>query len=234
MGVYRIHSVCSFVCPSVCSSFWKICALNFILVWRWLTIFSTWVYHNETVCHVHSWSQYDVALWPQGPINRVFDVFSCLAHNCFFIWHRHSIFGTWVYYHKRTCCVDMMLTIDLMALCKGHSFLSFDIVVLYLACECIIIVWGVMYIHNLYDLELWHQYRNYIFTMNLSLEKLSLLFGIGIPNFDIRVYYYETTCVHFLTFVWPSPLTYMWGRGGSLMSFTHSFYLVVINLQEGV
>ena len=35
-----------FLCP----------AHDFILVWHWLTIFGTWVYHPETMCCVLSWS----------------------------------------------------------------------------------------------------------------------------------------------------------------------------------
>ena len=42
--------------------------------------------------------------------------------------------------------------------------------------------------------DLWHQYWNNIFIMNLSLARLSLLFDIGIPNFRIWVYHHETIC----------------------------------------
>ena len=70
------------VCPSVCAD--SCPAHNFFMVWHWLTIFGTWVYNHETMCRVHSWSRYDLELWPQGQIYRVFDMFSCLAHNFFF------------------------------------------------------------------------------------------------------------------------------------------------------
>ena len=33
-------------------------------------------------------------------IYRVFDIFSCPAHNFFLVWHWPTIFGTWVYHHK--------------------------------------------------------------------------------------------------------------------------------------
>ena len=76
------------VCPDSCP------AHNFFMVWHWLTIFGTWVYHHETMCRGHSWSRYNLELWPQGQIYRVFDMFSCPAHNFFFrltlayhIWH---------------------------------------------------------------------------------------------------------------------------------------------------
>ena len=35
------------------------------------------------MCRVHSWSRYDLELWPQGQIYKVFDMFLCLAHNYF-------------------------------------------------------------------------------------------------------------------------------------------------------
>ena len=40
------------VCPSVCAD--SCPAHNFFMVWHWLTIFGTWVYHHETMCRVHS------------------------------------------------------------------------------------------------------------------------------------------------------------------------------------
>ena len=48
---------------------------NYFLIWHWLTIFSTWVYHHEKMWHVNSRSQFDVDLWPQGQIYRLL---SCL------------------------------------------------------------------------------------------------------------------------------------------------------------
>ena len=44
---------------------------NFLGVWHWLTIFGTWVNHHETMCRVHSWSRYNLDLWPQGQIYRL-------------------------------------------------------------------------------------------------------------------------------------------------------------------
>ena len=71
--------------------------ITFFLVWHWATIFGTWVYHHKTICRVHSWSRYDLELWPQGQIFRVFDKFSCPAHNFFLVWHWPTVYGTWVY-----------------------------------------------------------------------------------------------------------------------------------------
>ena len=180
-------------------------------VWHWLTVFGTWVYDHETMCHVHSWSRYDLELFK---IYRVFEMFSCPAHNSFLVWHWLTIFGTWLY-HKTMChihlwsrfdvdlwppgqiyrllsclhvwpvtsvsfdigipylahgsitireCIkyihdpDMTLTFDLNVkfigfmtwLCVQASvFLSFDIVILCLARECITMVQCVSYIHEL-------------------------------------------------------------------------------------
>ena len=45
-------------------------------IWHWLTIFSTCVYHHKTMCSIHSWSRFDIDLWPQGQIYRFL---SCLC-----------------------------------------------------------------------------------------------------------------------------------------------------------
>ena len=68
-GVYRNHSVCPSVFLSVCAD--SCLAHNFCLVWHCIII--RW-------CRVHSWSRYDLELWPQGQIYTVFDMFSCPAH----------------------------------------------------------------------------------------------------------------------------------------------------------
>ena len=98
-------SVCLSICLSVCAD--SCPAHNFFMVWHWLTIFGTWVYHHGTMCRVHSWSRYDLELWPQGQIYRVFDMFLCPAHNFFMVWHwlTCTIFGTWMYHHETMCRV---------------------------------------------------------------------------------------------------------------------------------
>ena len=120
-------SVCLSVCPSVCADLCP--AHNFFMVWHWLTIFGTWVYHHETMCRVHSWSRYDLELWPQGQIYRVFDMFSCPAHNFFLIdiglpYLAHgciTIRQCVAYIHHP----DSMLTFDLKVKFKGfcHVFM---------------------------------------------------------------------------------------------------------------
>ena len=54
-----------------------------------------WVYHHEKMCRVHSWSIYNLELWPQGQIYRIFDMFSWPSYNLFLFWHWLTIFGTW-------------------------------------------------------------------------------------------------------------------------------------------
>ena len=80
-----------------------------------------------------------------------------------------------------------------MALCSGLSFF-----VLW-QCHILFGTWVYHYgtlcgLHswNLYDLDLWSQFQNNIFTLKSG--KISLLFDIGIPNFGIWVYQHETTC----------------------------------------
>ena len=105
------------------------------------------------------------------------------------------------------------------ALWLGHSFLSFDIVKLCLAHECIFITsvksWPLTSISK----------YMYIFTMNLSLARSSLLFDIGIPNFGIWVN-------HHVVYIFDLCMTltcdlYLGSAGGGvLVRFTNSFYLV--------
>ena len=60
---------------------------NFTLLWHWHIKFGTRVYHHETMCLIHSWSQYDINLWVKCQIYWVFDSISCLGHSFFVLWH---------------------------------------------------------------------------------------------------------------------------------------------------
>ena len=76
-GVYKNHSVCLSVCLSVrlSADLWSV--LNLILVRRWLTIFSTEVYHHETMCHAF---MIPIWYWPFDLFLVSFDiVVLCLA-----------------------------------------------------------------------------------------------------------------------------------------------------------
>ena len=50
---------------------------------HWYTIVSTWFYHHEKMCQVHSWSWYDLELRPKGQIYRVNDMALCSGHRFF-------------------------------------------------------------------------------------------------------------------------------------------------------
>ena len=134
-GVYRNYSVCPSVRlsvrPSVLMSV-QICVQPITFLWFDIGLP---VYQHETMCRVHSWSWYDLELWPQGQIYRVFDMFSCPAINFFLDWHWLTIFGTWMYHHQTMCRVHSWswFNVDLwpqgqiyrvydIALCSGLSF----------------------------------------------------------------------------------------------------------------
>ena len=78
----------------------------------------------------------------------------------------------------------------------------------------------------IYDLDLWPQHQHYIFTMNLSLAKCLCSWHRHTKFWHMGVSPWDNMLCTFLTLVWPWPLTYMWVTGVSLVSFTHSFYLV--------
>ena len=80
-GIFFNHSVRLSVRPSVCA--YSCLDHNFFIVWHSLIISGTWVYNHKTMCRVHSWSRYDLELWPQSQIYRVFDIFLCPFHNDF-------------------------------------------------------------------------------------------------------------------------------------------------------
>ena len=67
-GVYRNHSVCPSVCADSCP------AHNFIMVWHYhITWFGLPYLAHGCITTRHSWSRYDLELWPQGQIYRVYD-----------------------------------------------------------------------------------------------------------------------------------------------------------------
>ena len=121
---WRYIEISLSVCPSVCAD--SCPAHNFLWVWHWLTIFGTWVYHHETMCHVHIWSLFDIGLWSQGQIYRVFDMFSCPAHNFFMVWQWLTIFGTWMYHHETMCHVHSWSRYDLELWPQGQIYRVFD------------------------------------------------------------------------------------------------------------
>ena len=58
---------------------------TFCLLWRCDTcnIFDPLVYHHEAFCCVHSWSWYNVDLWPQRQVDRFFFSWLCVQVTIF-------------------------------------------------------------------------------------------------------------------------------------------------------
>ena len=102
-----LESLCLYVLLSVCAE--SCLAHKIFLVWHWLTICGTWVYHHKTMCDVHSWSRVYVDLWPRGQIYRYFTCFRVrpisfywfdidlpyLAHGCISIHERMCRVRSW-------------------------------------------------------------------------------------------------------------------------------------------
>ena len=163
------------------------------------------VYRNHSLCP-------SVQIFVQPITFCWFDIgLPYLAHGC--ITMRGCV--AYRYIHDP----DRMLILTSRSNLQGlwRDFLSLDKVILCLAQECITMVWSVAYI---YDLDLWPEYQSYIFTMNLSLARSSLLFDIpaGIPNFGILMYHNETTCCEICM-----TLTFMWVAGSMFSEFYSQF-----------
>ena len=62
--------------------------------------------------HIHLWPLHDLDLWSQYQ-NNIFTMNLCLGKIVFALWHRHTIFGTWVYHYETTCCVHSWPLYDL-------------------------------------------------------------------------------------------------------------------------
>ena len=77
------------------------------------------------------------------------------------------------------------------------SFLSFDKVLLCFVRKFITMAQYFVYIH---DFHLRPQYQNYIFIMNLSQARSSLLFDISIQNFGIWVSPWDNMCTFLFCF----------------------------------
>ena len=170
--------------------------------------------YNVHLWYVHLWSQHDVALWPRSQIYRFFNMFSCPSLNYFLIWHWLTIFGTCVSHHEWMCCVDSWSRFDIDLWPQDQIYRVHDMVLIWLwygfvpepelfcpltlclARECY--HGTICHVHSwpLYHLDFDLNIKIYIFTMNLSLTRSSLLFDIGIPNFCTWVYHHETCCVH--------------------------------------
>ena len=63
--------------------------LSFFVLWHSHTLFGKWVYHHGTMCRVHSWTLYDLDLWPryQNYIFMDLSLARCLWHRYTKFWH---------------------------------------------------------------------------------------------------------------------------------------------------
>ena len=156
------------------------------------------------------------------PVNEVQGEGVYRNHNFFVVWHWLTIFGTWLHHHETMCRAHSWSLYDLKVMCCGRwrltsrfltRFRVWPVTIFYLTFSYHI--WhmckSVPYFHDpLYDL--WPQYQICIYTMNLSLARLSFaLWHLSIHNFGIRVYHHETTCcIHSWPFydldLWPIPI----------------------------
>ena len=136
------------------------------------------------MCQVHPWSWYNLELWPQGQIYRVYDML----------------------------CV------------QASAFLSFDIVILCLAYECITMVQCVTYIHELWPWPLTSISELY-FHSEFESGKMSLLLDIGIPNFGKWMYHHETTWPDYELGLWPI-CEWLGGGGGYAQNCIHNTFQI--------
>ena len=147
---------------------------------------------------LHSFSRFDIYLWPQGQIYRclsclrvrsvisvcfdtsipylVHDMALCSGHSFFDLWHSHTLFGTWVYHHG--------------TICRVHSWPLYDL-----------------------DLNIKITFSQWLCSLT---NRHTKFWHTGVSPWGNMLY-------TFLTFVWPWPLTYMWVAGCILSEFYSQF-----------
>ena len=127
------------------------------------------------------------------------------------LWYNHMCLLIWTVFSGERCG-------------PWASCLSFNIVILCLARECITMVQCVTYI---YDFDLWPQYQ-FIFSPWIWVwQNVFALWHRHTKFWHMGISPWDNMLCTFLTLVWPWPLTYIRVAGVSLVSFTHSFYLVI-------
>ena len=188
------------------------------------------------MCRVHSWSRFDVDLWPRGLIYRLL---SCLHVRPvtfvsfeigipYFAHGSITMRGFVKYIHDP----DMTLNFDLKVkfigymtwLCvQASAFLSFDIVILCLAYEWITMVRCVAYIHDL-DLTLNYDLKvNFIGFLTCFRVQASVFFVLWHNHslFGMWVYHHGMMCsIHSWTLydldLWPHYQNYIFTMNLSL------------------
>ena len=101
--------------------------LMLFVLWHSHIWFDKSMYHHGRMCCVHSWTLYNLDLWPKTKIIYFHHKFE--SGKMFLLFDIGiSNFDIWVYHHETTCCVhswqSMTLTIDL-CVGGGVSLLSF-------------------------------------------------------------------------------------------------------------
>ena len=69
--------------------------LSFFVLWHCHTLFGKWVHHYGTMCRVHSWTLYDLDLWPH--IKIIFSPWIWVWQDVSALWHRHTKFDELAY-----------------------------------------------------------------------------------------------------------------------------------------
>ena len=100
---------------------------NFCSFWHWNTIFGTWDYHHERMCQVYSWSWYDIDHWPQGQINRFYDMVLCSGLSFFVLQHSHTLICTRVYHHGTMFHIHSWTLYDLDLWPQYQSYFTMDL-----------------------------------------------------------------------------------------------------------
>ena len=171
----------------------KVKFIEFLTCFRVSTITNFWfdnglpylAHKSFTLRRCDTYIHVPVSYWPHS---NVLAFVMSLCPNCNFctcnglLWHWHTIFGTWVYHHERMCQVHYWSWYDIdlwpqgqihwvydKALCSAlsffvlwHSHTLFGTWVYHHGTMCRIHLW------TLNDFDLWPQYMNYIFTLDLS------------------------------------------------------------------
>ena len=79
---------------------------------------------SEDVSRIFMICWYDVDLWPQGQMYRVYDMPLCSGHGFFLLWHSHKMFCTWVYHHGTMCRVHSCPIYDLVFWPQYQNYIS--------------------------------------------------------------------------------------------------------------
>ena len=141
----RNHSVPSSVSPSVCPSVCvDSCQARNVSFFFFSFTFSYHIWHFGLPPSDDMWR---TSMIPQGQTYKGFDMSSCPTRNIFLLWHWHIIWH-WSIRHWLWSQQQFVGFLTWLRVRATVFFLSFDIVILHLAYECITIM-GRCDIHDL-------------------------------------------------------------------------------------